>query len=71
MVRVHKHDNDSRFCITFNPLESLDFQNVVFGCITRGANNLAKIEGYGRHVGKPLARIVISRCGKLNTPRKC
>lgn len=44
-------------------MESLDKQNVVFGKVIKGADNLLKIEGYGRHIGKPYLPIVISNCG--------
>ncbi|XP_008194977.1 uncharacterized protein LOC103313454 [Tribolium castaneum] len=71
MVRVRKHDNNSRFCITFTKMEQLDMQNVVFGYIVRGAENLFKIEGYGRSIGKPLAPVIISDCGKLNRALEC
>ncbi|KAJ3667002.1 hypothetical protein Zmor_002413 [Zophobas morio] len=71
MCRVHKHDNNSLFCITFTAMESLDNQNVVFGKVIKGAHHLLKIEGYGRRVGKPLLPIIISNCGKLNPALEC
>lgn len=71
MIRIGKHDNNSRFCITFGNMEALDKQNVVFGRIIKGVNNLYKIEGYGRRVGKPLLPVIISDCGNLNLPPSC
>lgn len=65
MKRIPPSDNNSQFCITFRRMEGLDHKNVVFGKIVRGNDNLFKIQGYARNIGKPYADIIISNCGEI------
>ncbi|KAL3277263.1 hypothetical protein HHI36_012614 [Cryptolaemus montrouzieri] len=65
MVRLKNQKNNSKFCITFRPIEKLDKQNVVFGKVIMGIDVLMKINGYGREIGKPLVKVIISDCGEL------
>ncbi|KAK9881922.1 hypothetical protein WA026_018116 [Henosepilachna vigintioctopunctata] len=65
MVREKNLKYTSKFCITFQPMEQLDRRNIVIGKIVSGADVLMKINGYGRKIGKPLIKIVISNCGQL------
>lgn len=71
MVRVEDNKNNSQFSISFSDLPELDRRNVVFGCIVRGIDVIYKIEGFGRKIGKPLADIVISKCGPFKFTAKC
>lgn len=64
MKRIPHADNNSQFCITFKRMESLDHKNVVFGRVIKGNENILKIQGYARRIGKPYVEIVISDCGE-------
>ncbi|CAH0559703.1 unnamed protein product [Brassicogethes aeneus] len=66
MVRVGKRSNNSKFVITFAPMEILDKKNVVFGSIYKGMKVLKIIQGYARKIGKPMADIIISDCNVIN-----
>lgn len=65
MKRIPPTDNNSQFCITFQGMESLDHKNVVFGKVIKGNDNLFKINGYARRIGKPYAEIIIADCGEM------
>lgn len=63
--RIKFNENNSKFIITFNPMESLDRKNVVFGCIYKGLDVLRVMEGYARKIGKPIVDIIISDCNVI------
>ncbi|XP_012261947.2 peptidyl-prolyl cis-trans isomerase E-like [Athalia rosae] len=56
---------DSKFNITFNSLPTMDGRRVVFGRVIRGLCNLYKIEELGCRSGKPIKKVIISKCGVL------
>ncbi|KAL1500893.1 hypothetical protein ABEB36_006313 [Hypothenemus hampei] len=64
MKRIGWAENNSQFCITFKRMEQLDHKNVVFGNVIQGNDFLINLQYYGRKIGKPLEKIIISDCGE-------
>lgn len=57
---------NSKFSVTFKPLNILDKNRVVFGRVVKGLDVLTAIETYGSYAGKPKKPIFVSSCGVFN-----
>lgn len=59
--------NGSQFFITLAETQWLDDKHVVFGKVTKGFQILKMIEMLGSPKGRPKTKIIIKKCGIINT----
>eukprot|EP00331_Platyophrya_macrostoma_P002103 CAMPEP_0176428466 /NCGR_PEP_ID=MMETSP0127-20121128/13166_1 /TAXON_ID=938130 /ORGANISM="Platyophrya macrostoma, Strain WH" /LENGTH=208 /DNA_ID=CAMNT_0017810153 /DNA_START=43 /DNA_END=669 /DNA_ORIENTATION=- len=57
--------NNSKFLITLNPAQWLDYKSTVFGQVLSGIEVLKEIERYGKKTGEVSKKITISDSGEL------
>lgn len=53
----------TEFSVTLDQMPTLDGKNIVFGKVIKGVEKLIQINDLGKKFGKPMLKIVISKCG--------